>query len=29
MIFMTQLLPSSTYQIRTQLKSLVYGALVD
>ena len=28
-IFMTQLLPSSTYPIRTQLRQLVYQALVD
>jgi len=28
-VFLTQLLPSSTYQIRTQLKQLVYSALVD
>ncbi|MEO6955884.1 MAG: serine hydrolase domain-containing protein [Antricoccus sp.] len=28
-IFMTQLLPSSLYPIRTQLKQLVYSALVD
>jgi CubicO group peptidase (beta-lactamase class C family) len=28
-IFMTQLLPSSTYPIRTQLKQLVYSSLVD
>jgi CubicO group peptidase (beta-lactamase class C family) len=28
-IFMTQLLPSSTYPIRTQLRQLVYSALVD
>lgn len=28
-LFLTQLLPSSTYPIRTQLKSLVYQALVD
>jgi CubicO group peptidase (beta-lactamase class C family) len=27
-IFLTQLLPSSTYPIRTQLRQLVYGALV-
>jgi CubicO group peptidase (beta-lactamase class C family) len=27
--FMTQLVPSSTYPIRTQLRQLVYGALVD
>jgi CubicO group peptidase (beta-lactamase class C family) len=29
MIFMTQLLPSSTWPIRTQLRQLVYSALVD
>jgi CubicO group peptidase (beta-lactamase class C family) len=28
-LFMTQLLPSSTYAIRPQLKQLVYQALVD
>jgi CubicO group peptidase (beta-lactamase class C family) len=28
-IFMTQLLPSSTYPLRTQLRQLVYQALVD
>jgi CubicO group peptidase (beta-lactamase class C family) len=28
-MFLTQLLPSSTYPIRTQLKQLVYQALVD
>ena len=28
-IFMTQLLPSSTYPIRSQLRQLVYSALVD
>ncbi|MBV9486277.1 MAG: beta-lactamase family protein [Frankiaceae bacterium] len=28
-VFMTQLLPSSTYPIRTQLKQLVYQSLVD
>ena len=28
-LFFTQLLPSSTYPIRTQLKALVYQALVD
>ena len=28
-IFMTQLLPSSTWPIRTQLRQLVYSALVD
>jgi CubicO group peptidase (beta-lactamase class C family) len=27
--FMTQLLPSSTYPLRTQLRQLVYSALVD
>lgn len=29
LIFMTQLLPSSTYPIRTELKGLLYQALVD
>jgi CubicO group peptidase (beta-lactamase class C family) len=29
MIFMTQLLPSSSYPVRRQLKTLVYQALVD
>ncbi|WP_134323303.1 serine hydrolase domain-containing protein [Cumulibacter soli] len=29
LIFMTQLLPSSTYPIRTELKGLVYQSLVD
>ena len=28
-LFMTQLLPSSTHPIRSQLKQLVYQALVD
>ncbi len=28
-LFFTQLLPSSTYPIRTQLKQLVYQALTD
>jgi CubicO group peptidase (beta-lactamase class C family) len=28
-IFMTQLLPSSAYPIRRQLKTLVYQAIVD
>jgi CubicO group peptidase (beta-lactamase class C family) len=28
-VFMTQLLPSSTYPLRTQLRQLVYQALVD
>jgi hypothetical protein len=28
-LFFTQLLPSSTYPIRTQLKQLVYQSLVD
>jgi CubicO group peptidase (beta-lactamase class C family) len=28
-IFMTQLLPSSTYPIRSQLRQLVYPALID
>lgn len=28
-IFMTQLLPSSTYPIRSQLRQLIYSALVD
>jgi hypothetical protein len=28
-LFFTQLLPSSTYPIRPQLKQLVYQALVD
>ncbi len=28
-VFLTQLLPSSTYPIRSQLKQLVYSALVD
>ena len=27
-IFMTQLLPSSTYQVRRELRSLVYSALM-
>jgi len=29
MIFMTQLMPSSSYPIRRQLKAMVYGALTD
>ena len=29
MLFFTQLLPSSTHPIRSQLKQLVYQALVD
>lgn len=28
-IFMTQLLPSATYDFRAQLRSIVYGALID
>jgi len=28
-ILMTQLLPSSTYTIRTELRQLVYQALID
>jgi CubicO group peptidase (beta-lactamase class C family) len=28
-VFLTQLLPSSTYPLRTQLKQLVYQSLVD
>jgi len=28
-LFLTQLLPSSTYPLRSQLKQLVYQALVD
>ena len=28
-VFMTQLLPSSTYNFRGQLKQLIYGAIVD
>jgi hypothetical protein len=28
-LFLTQLLPSSSYPIRSQLKQLVYQALVD
>ena len=28
-VFLTQLLPSSTYALRTQLKQLVYQALID
>jgi CubicO group peptidase (beta-lactamase class C family) len=28
-LFLTQLLPSSTYPIREELKTLVYQALVD
>lgn len=29
MVFMTQLYPSSTYPVRRQLKTLIYGALMD
>lgn len=29
MVFMTQLYPSSTYPVRRQLKSLIYGALIE
>lgn len=29
MVFMTQLMPSSTYPIRQQLRAIAYGALVD
>lgn len=29
MVFMTQLMPSSTYPIRQQLRAITYGALVD
>ena len=28
-VFMTQLLPSSTYPLRSQLRQLVYQSLVD
>jgi hypothetical protein len=28
-IFLTQLLPSSTYPLRSELRQLVYQALVD
>jgi len=28
-VFMTQLMPSSTYPIRTQLRQLVYQSLID
>jgi hypothetical protein len=28
-VFMTQLIPSATYPIRTELRGLVNGALVD
>ena len=28
-VFLTQLVPSSTYNIRPQLKQLVYQALID
>jgi CubicO group peptidase (beta-lactamase class C family) len=28
-IFLTQLLPSSTFNFRGQLKSIIYGAIVD
>jgi CubicO group peptidase (beta-lactamase class C family) len=28
-VFMTQLMPSSTYPLRSQLRQLVYSALVD
>jgi hypothetical protein len=28
-VFMTQLLPSSTHPVRSQLKQLVHSALVD
>jgi hypothetical protein len=28
-VFLTQLLPSSTYPLRPQMKQLVYQALVD
>jgi len=27
-VFMTQLLPSGTFNFRSQLKALVYGALI-
>ena len=29
MIFMTQLIPSSSYQIRQELRAIINGALVD
>jgi hypothetical protein len=29
MVFMTQLAPSSTYPIRTQLRQLIYSSLVS
>ena len=29
MVFMTQLMPSSAYPVRRQLRALVYGALVE
>jgi len=29
MVFMTQLMPSSTYNFRGQLKSIIYSAIVD
>ena len=29
MVFMTQLLPSSTYPIRRELRSIIYGSIVD
>jgi CubicO group peptidase (beta-lactamase class C family) len=28
-VFLTQLLPSSTYDFRAQLRSIVYGAIID
>jgi CubicO group peptidase (beta-lactamase class C family) len=28
-VFMTQLMPSSTYPIRSQLRQLIYQALID
>jgi CubicO group peptidase (beta-lactamase class C family) len=28
-VFMTQLVPSSTYNLRGQLKSIIYGAIID
>jgi len=28
-VFMTQLMPSGTFNFRGQLKSIVYGALAD
>jgi hypothetical protein len=28
-VFMTQLVPSSTYNLRSQIKSIAYAALVD